>query len=406
MAFVGKEWKNGASGATPTNATGWNDQEARIKAAFELLDRGLDWSAGDNVTVYSENPEGHKGNVKDGTSASPVTSAAPSFKVSQTQAVTGPLTGDGAMGMGAIFGASLGTTGSKVQGVGVVGTAKNSGTEGEPDACGLYGVGRVTATGKGRAFGAFVAGRRDGSEARATGIEVYVENGGGEDSYDITNGAETTKGVYIHAGTSKIAAAVQVTSILDGENPSVDVAFAINKFAAATAGYQDNSKATRSIQIKGEHTKAAISVASGSGQVVIGAEEPASATPLFEVYAGETSFDPLVSFGTGKGVGVSIQPIRNSTGNAKIFASNGANAFLTGTAQGDTGINFTAGKVFHIGAQTKTSLLRVSETGVGFNGATPVAKASAITSPAAELTPLKTAVDAIRVALTNVGITA
>jgi hypothetical protein len=49
---------------------------------------------------------------------------------------------------------------------------------------------------------------------------------------------------------------------------------------------------------------------------------------------------------------------------------------------------------------------RASTAKVGFYGATPVVQAVAITTPTADVTALKTAVDAIRVALTNVGITA
>jgi len=374
-------------------------------AELEDVDQGTNWEAGDNVTVYTANPEGHKANVKEGTEGAPVTAPAPTLKVSQTQAVASGLTGDGAPQMGAIYGSSAGTSASKVQGVGVMGSAKNAGTEGEPDACGIYGVGRILAAGKGRAFGGFLLGRRDGAEQRATGLECAVENLGGEDSYDINTGAETTKGIWLHGGTAKSACGIQVGTVSEAV-PSFDVAFGINKFAVATAVLQDNSKAERSIQIKGEHSKAAVSVAVGAGPIVVGAEEVSTAAVMSEVYFGEEALDPGVKFGTNKGKSVSIQAIGNSTGSAKIFASNASNAFLTGTAQGDTGINFTAGKIFHIGAQTKTSLLRVSETGVGFNGAAPVAKAGAITSPAAELAPLKTAVDAIRVALTNVGITA
>lgn len=377
------------------------------KSEVEIINKGTDWSAGDNVTVYSENPAGHKGVIKDGTAAAPITAAAPTLKVSQTQGVTGPLAGDGAMGMGAIMGASSGTAASKVQGVGGTFTAKNAGTEGEPDACGVYGVGRILSTGKGRAFGAFLAGRRDTTEARATGAEIYVENvEGGTDTYDINTGAETTKGIWLHSGTAKVAVGVQVGAISE-VIPGFDVAFGVNKFAAGTAALQDNSAAERSIQIKGTHAKAALSVASGSGIVVLGNEEKNfEGSQLFEVFYGEESLDPGFVFGTGKGKSVSGILMRNSTGQMKVFASNAANAFLTGTAQGDSGLNFTAGKIFHIGAQTKTSLLRVSETGVGFNGAAPVAKAGAISSPAAELAALKTAVDAIRVALTNVGVTA
>ena len=46
-----------------------------------------------------------------------------------------------------------------------------------------------------------------------------------------------------------------------------------------------------------------------------------------------------------------------------------------------------------------------NSTGVGLNGATAVARAAAIPSPAADVTELKTAVDLIRTALTNIGIT-
>lgn len=377
------------------------------KAEVTILNLGTDWSVGDNVTVYTANPEGRKAVIKDGTAATPLTEAHPTLKVSRVSGVTGGVTGDGATELGAIYGSSSGVAASKVQEIGVIGSAKNVGTTGEPDACGVYGVGRILSGGKGRAFGGFFLGRRDGAEQRATGIEVACENASGEaDIYDINTGAETTKGIWLHGGTAKSAVGVQVGTISEAI-PSFDVAFGINKFAVATAAFQDNSAAERSIQIKGTHSKAALSVAASSGPVVFGNEEKNfSGEQLFEVYFGESSLDPGVVFGTGQGKSVSITAIRNSTGNAKIFASNASNAFLTGTAQGDTGINFTAGKIFHVGAQTKTSLLRVSETGVGFNGAVPVAKASAISSPAAELAALKTAVDAIRVALTNVGITA
>lgn len=371
------------------------------------INLGTKWASGDNVTIYTANPEGRKLVIKDGTVASPVTEAHPTLKVSRTSGVTGGVSGDGATELGTIYGSASGTSSSKVQEIGVIGTAKNAGTEGEPDACGIYGVGRILSTGKGRAFGAFLAGRRDGAEQRMTGVEIYVENASNEaDSYDIITGAETTKGIWLHGGTAKSAVGLQVGTISEAI-PSFDVAFGINKFSVATAVLQDNSKAERSLQIKGEHTKAAMSVAFGSGLVVLGNEEANfSGSQLFEIYYGEEALDPGFVFGTGKGKSVSGILMRNSTGQAKIFASNAANAFLTGTVQGDTGINFTAGKIFHIGAQTKTSLLRVSETGVGLNGAVPVAKASAISSPAAELAPLKTAVDAIREAIKNVGITA
>jgi hypothetical protein len=360
-AAAGEETRAKAAEATLTT----NIAAKAGKAEVEILNKGTDWSAGDNVTVYTANPESRKARIVDGTAASPVTEAHPTMKVSRTSGVTGGVTGDGATELGAIYGSSSGTVASKVQEIGVIGTAKNVGTEGEPDACGIYGVGRVLAAGKGRAFGGFLLGRRDGAEARATGLECAVENLGGADSYDINTGAETTKGIWLHGGTAKSAVGIQVGTISEAV-PSFDVAFGINKFAVATAAYQDNSAAERSIQIKGTHAKASISVALGAGPVVLGNEEVNFAgSQLFELYYGEEALDPGFVFGTGKGKSVSGILMRNSTGQMKVFAANAANAFLTGTAQGDTGINFTAGKVFHVGAQTKTSLLRVTEAGVG-----------------------------------------
>lgn len=57
-------------------------------------------------------------------------------------------------------------------------------------------------------------------------------------------------------------------------------------------------------------------------------------------------------------------------------------------------------------ASAPDSRLEISATGVGLNGNAPVAKAAAIASPTADSAALKTAVDAIRAALTNIGITA
>lgn len=353
--------------------------DGNSKGEVEIINRGTDWSAGDNITVYSANPDGHKAALHDGTAAAPVTAAAPTLKVSQTQGVVEGLTGDGAPQMGAIYGSSSGTAASKVQGVGIMGSAKNIGTEGEPDACGVYGVGRILAGGKGRAFGAFLCGRRDGTEQRATGAEIYVENLGGEDVYDLTNGAETTKGLWVHSGTAQVAVGVQIGSVSEAI-PGFDVALGINQFAAKSAGYRDNSAAERSVQIKGTHSKAAISVAAAAGQVVIGAEEASSATPLlFEVNPGETTSDPLASFGSGKNINMSVVLTKTGNGQIKAFMANGNNQFVTGSVSGDGGFNWTPGKTFHLGAAGKTSFLRISETGLGFFGSAAVARSAAYT---------------------------
>jgi hypothetical protein len=346
-----------------------------VQEEVQIINRGTNWSIGDNVTVYTANPDGHKAAVHDGTAVSPITAAAPSLKVSQTQAVTSGLTGDGSTQMGAIYGSSSGTAASKSQGIGVMGSAKNVGTEGEPDACGLYGVGRILAGGKGRAFGAFVAGRRDGEEQRATGIEVYVENVGGVDSYDKPTEAETTKGVYIHAGTARIACGVQVT-VLSGESPSVDVAYAINKFAAATAGYQDNSNAERSIQIKGTHSKAALTVAAGSSGIVVGAESSSflesSGSLIDLISASET----LSTVGVARNTGANnvAWQVSNSKGDIRLATAGAAGGFWTGSAEGDSGLLVNAAKTMHFGRAGGVAAQLKIGAGIGFYGTAPQTK--------------------------------
>jgi len=148
-------------------------------------------------------------------------------------------------------------------------------------------------------------------------------------------------------------------------------------------------------------------VAKEAGGVYIGAEERTLAvgSSLLEVVApGEG--DPLYAFGAVAAYNLRGTLMRNNTGTIQAFVSSGANTFLTGTAQGDAGFNCTAGKSLHLGAAGKTSMVRVSELGAAVNGAAPVAKAAEIASPAETTAALKTAVDALRVAVKNFGITA
>lgn len=376
-------------------------------AEFEKITLGTDWSSGDNVAVYTANPEGSRANIKHGTSASPTTETKPTFKVSRTSGVTGGVTGDGATEVAAIYGSAFGKSSSKIQEVGVIGTAKNEGTAGEPDACGVYGVGRILSTGKGRAFGGFFAGRRDaeGLEQRATGAEIYLENLGGTDTYDITTGAETSKGLWIHSGTAKVAVGAQFGTISEA-TPGFDVGIGFNKFSIGFAAIADYAKGEYSYYVKEAHSKAAFASAEGAGPTLINVlEKNFAGEQLLEVYYGEGALDPGVVFGTGKAKACSMMPIRNSSGNLKIFAANAANNFMTNTAQGDTGLAYTPGKAFHIGAQTKTSMLRMEETKVGLFGVAPVARAAAITEPAETLASLKEKVNSIRTVLKNIGIT-
>ncbi len=54
---------------------------------------------------------------------------------------------------------------------------------------------------------------------------------------------------------------------------------------------------------------------------------------------------------------------------------------------------------------SNTNFIRINSTGVGLNGNAPTAKAATIATPTSDTVGTKAAIDAIRVALTNIGIT-
>lgn len=64
------------------------------------------------------------------------------------------------------------------------------------------------------------------------------------------------------------------------------------------------------------------------------------------------------------------------------------------------------GRNIQVGRTIGTKIGTATDQKVGLYGTTPVIQASAISSPAATTGSLKTAVDAIRTALSNIGITA
>ena len=140
---------------------------------------------------------------------------------------------------------------------------------------------------------------------------------------------------------------------------------------------RDDANAPTSIDIRGTHSNAAISVGSGSGQVVIGAATPSTTTPMLEVFGPAAATDPLVQFGSGLGQAYTVK-IRNSTGNSLWFVANATNNFLTGTIQGDVGMKVGAsGKFFHIGGTT--SVMSISQDNkIGFFQKAPVVQATGI----------------------------
>jgi hypothetical protein len=391
-------------------AGGGSQAETEVK----VINLGSDWSGGDLLGArVSSPPKSHKLDLRDGTAASPAKSGV-TASISRTDSTSraelneiGPTGTDGPDGASAMRITIKGTPASQVQITALTLRAWQTGTEngGEvsADATPLMSLSRVSGSGMGRAIAAyFETVRETATSGGQQGLEIRVKNESGEDDSYLTSGGSKSMGLWICAsGLKRAGAAVQI-----GHNFSqtFDVGFAANPESLVSSFLRDESEALRSLFIRGKHEKGAIVVNKEAGHVIIGREEAQQATPLLEVYS-ESGTDPIVSFGSDKGVSHRAQLIRNSTGNLGAFASNIENGFLTGTKQGDTGLTFTAGKTFHIGAVGKTSQIRVEEAKLGFYGVAPVARAGAISSPAAEVAPLKTAVDAIRVALTNVGIT-
>lgn len=326
-------------------------------------------------------PAVHGRDTRDGSAASPAKIGV-TESISRVDATTraevdamGPVGTDGPDGATALRIGVKGLASNEVQITALSLRAWQTSTFGEVgnDATPLFAAARVSGSGTGRAIAAYFEAVRETATSRGQqGIEIRVRNESGEaDSYTAAGSASKSMGIWINAqGATKSAAAFQI-----GHNFSqqFDVGYAANEGSLASAFMRDDSSALRSVFIRGSHEKGAVVVNKGAGQVIIGREEPQQATPLLEVF-GETGLDPIVSFGSNTGASHRAQLIRNSTGNLGAFASNVSNGFLTGTAQGDTGLTFTAGKIFHIGAATKTSQFRMSETGIGFFSTAPIAK--------------------------------
>jgi hypothetical protein len=118
-------------------------------------------------------------------------------------------------------------------------------------------------------------------------------------------------------------------------------------------------------------TGPAISVASGTGPVVINADAALHATSKLEVIPGATS-DPLVNFGQSTSAFALSVQLEISGGTGKWFIASGANQFLTGTAGGDVGMTVgTSGKKWHVGG-TSAVMSVTQDNKIGFFRVTPV----------------------------------
>lgn len=211
-----------------------------------------------------------------GTAASPNASVNPLVKAERVVSIANAaITGDGGEQLAAVLGITSGDANNQVQTVGVYGGAKDAGTAGgggSPDAAGVYGLGRVTGSGIGVALGGFFNGRRDTNTAKASGVQVAVTNQTVTAGTYLSSGFSSVTGIWvIAAGTAQASVAL---SIGNPNNTQFDVGIAVTSQGAGgpvlNSSFRDDSSSLTSIDIRGTHTTAAISVAAGAGKVGIG----------------------------------------------------------------------------------------------------------------------------------------
>ena len=341
--------------------------------------------SGDSVQI-SNATIGQLLDLKAGTAASPNTISDPLLKIERTQQLSSAdwtAGSDGAEPCAAIIGIGSGTTTNDGQVVGVFGGAKSSSTtvvsSGGDDACGIYGIGRITGSGTGAGIGGFFNGRRDTDTGKAVGLEISADNNTATAGTYSSSGVNTVTGIWLHAtGTARGGVGLVISNPFDVQ---FDVGIAFN--AQGTGGpilstsIRDDSSSTTSIAINGTHTTA-LAVAAGAGYGVIGATARVSSSALFEVVGPASTTDPLVQFGSTNANAYSVR-LRNSGNTSIWFAASGSNQFVTGSAGGDHGIAIAdSPRKFLFGASAASPALAIqNNSGVsqlGFFGVTTATK--------------------------------
>jgi len=327
---------------------------------------------GEEVHIFQASPKRNL-SISLGKAAAPDEAFGTAAKASRTTKILeSAFTGDGADGLAALAGVTHAVAGSQAQAIGVFGGASTDGTyvgaASHADGIGGYFIGRSSAVSTRSGQGIFASGRRESAEGVAVGNETVCDNETETAGIYNKEGASSTRGIWLHpVGTADSGCGLQIGHTTAAAHWAVGIG--VNKEAVTGQSFRDDSEALTSIQVNGTHSTASLAVAQGAGQVVIGALEAPEAGPLFVVYSGTSTIDPILDVGSGTSTSHSSR-WRNASGQFKLFVCNAANQYLVGTVQGDTGINFTPGKTFHFGAQTKTSLVRLSEKAVGLAPAT------------------------------------
>lgn len=261
-------------------------------------------------------PAVHKLDVREGTAAAPVKIGV-SASYSRVDATTraelnamGPEGTDGPDGATIIRAAIKGAPGSQVQISSVVAQAWQTGAyEGTgADACPIQGLARTSGGATGRAIGAYFEANREVAAGGQQGIEIRVKNSSGASDTYVANAGSKSMGIWLNASSAGEANSAAAIQIGHGFGRTFDVGLGFNASSIATSSVRDDSNSTVSLDIRGEHSEAAIKIGSKAGPIIF----------------------------------------NNASGNFKLQQAFNAGDYLTGTAAGD-GVILTGTKPIHIG---------------------------------------------------------
>lgn len=229
--------------------------------------------------------------------------------------------------------------------------------------------------------------------------------------------AQTTVGSTVAIGFRALSSNTTGTGNTAGGTSAMEASSTSSESTAFGFKAMQTAKSSKSVAFGYETLK----VATGKGNTAFGigagkAVSTGEENVFLGMFAGNTTTtgESNVAIGTEalskNVVGSNNVAVGNLAGKSALGSGN---VFLGGlSGREETGsnklyIDNSATTTPLILGDFSTSSLTLSRTGgkIGLYGVAPVARAAAITSPAAELAALKTAVDAIRVALTNIGVT-
>jgi hypothetical protein len=148
------------------------------------------------------------------------------------------------------------------------------------------------------------------------------------------------------------------------------------------ASYYDDGQADVSIYVAKPHAQGAIIVDAGAGAIVAGANSSSAlssaiGSTLIVTEAAGSSAHPLAFFGSALGAHSHYVMLGIAGSAARWYIAGGANTFLTGDAQGDTGMKVSG--AYRIGGTGGVALVANASGQLGLFGHAPAAQPNRIT---------------------------